>query len=118
MLEMPIIEALEDSEEVVLVDHNEFNQSVKNIESKEDRQITFRNSTLRDIIRILLLREFIGRPGFPGGRPPRPPIRPPMGPPRPPMRPSMGPPTRPQPRPGVGGFNRMEFGQYDDLYEY
>jgi len=82
----------------------------ENTESTENRQTTFRNPTLRDIIRILLLREFIGRPGFPGGRPPRP------RPPRPPMRPPMGPP-RPQPRPGMGGFNRMTFGQYDDLYE-
>ena len=52
----------------------------------EDRQIR-RNVNLNDLIRILILREFLGRPGFPGGRPPRPPMRPPMRPPRPPMRP-------------------------------
>ena len=80
-------------------------------EESENRQTNFRNLTLRDIIRILLLREFLGRPGFPGGRPPQP------RPPRPPMRPPMGPP-RPQPRPGMGNFNRQSFGQYEDLYEY
>ena len=79
-------------------------------EKGEDRQIR-RNTNLNDLIRILILRELLGRPGFPGGRPPRP------RPPRPPMRPPMGPPPRPQPRPGMGNFNRYSFGQYDDLYE-
>ena len=73
-----------------------------------------RNTGLNDLIRILLIRELLGRPGFPGqgGRPPRP------RPPRPPMRPPMGPPPRPQPRPGMGmgPFNR--FDQYEELYEY
>lgn len=55
----------------------------------DDRQ--FRNRGLQDLIRILLIRELLGRPGgFPGNRPPmRPPF--PGGPggsgPRPPMRP-------------------------------
>ena len=79
-------------------------------EKGEDRQIR-RNTNLNDLIRILILRELLGRPGFPGGRPPRP------RPPRPPMRPTMGPPQRPQTRPGMGNFNRYSFGQYDDLYE-
>ena len=79
----------------------------------EDRQIR-RNTNLNDLIRILILRELLGRPGFPSVRPPRPP----MNPPRPPMRPPMGPPPRPQPRPGMGPFNTNTFGQYDDLYEY
>ena len=79
-------------------------------EKTEDRQIR-RNTNLNDLIRILILRELLGRPGFPGGRPPQP------RPPRPPMRPPMGPP-RPQPRPGMGPFNRNTFGQYEDLYEY
>ena len=79
-------------------------------EKGEDRQIR-RNTNLNDLIRILILRELLGRPGFPGGRPPRP------RPPRPPMRPPMGPPPRPQPRPGMGNFNRYAFGQCDDLYE-
>lgn len=78
----------------------------------ENRQRIIINSGLNDLIRILLLRELLRRPGFPGGRPPRP------RPPRPPMRPPMGPPPRPQPRPGMGPFNRQSFGQYDDLYEY
>lgn len=52
----------------------------RNKEKKgEDRQIR-RNTNLNDLIRILILREFLGRPGFPGGRPTRP------RPPRPPMR--------------------------------
>ena len=79
-------------------------------EKGEDRQIR-RNTNLNDLIRILILRELLGRPGFPGGRPPQP------RPPRPPMRPPMGPPPRPQTRPGMGNFNRYSFGQYDDLYE-
>lgn len=79
-------------------------------EKGEDRQIR-RNTNLNDLIRILILRELLGRPGFPGGRPPRP------RPPRPPMRPPMGLLPRPQPRPGMGNFNRYSFGQYDDLYE-
>lgn len=80
----------------------------------EDRQRIIRNQGLNDLIRILLLRELLGRPGFPGGRPPQFPPRPP----RPPMRPPMGPPPRPQPRPGM---NRQTFGGFDsmyDLYEY
>ena len=83
----------------------------RNKEKKgEDGQIR-RNTNLNDLIRILILRELLGRPGFPGGRPQRP------RPPRPPMRPPMGPPPRPQPRPGMGNFNRYAFGQCDDLYE-
>ena len=78
-------------------------------ENSEDRQIR-RNTNLNDLIRILILRELLGRPGFPGGRPPRP------GPPRPPMRPPMGPP--PRPGMGMGPFNRNTFGDYNDLYEY
>lgn len=46
----------------------------------EDRN--FRNRSLRDLIKILLIRELLRRPNFPGnGRPQIPP------PPRPPMRP-------------------------------
>ena len=46
----------------------------------ENRQ--FRSRSLQDLIRILIIRELLGRPGgsFPGNRPP-------MRPPRPPMRP-------------------------------
>lgn len=83
------------------------NKEEKNAQATEDRQIR-RNTDLNDLIRILILRELLGRPGV---RPPQP------RPPRPPMRPPMGPP-RPQPRPGMGSFNRYTFGQYDDLYEY
>lgn len=72
-----------------------------------------RNTGVNDIIRILLLRELIGRPGFPGFRPPRPP--PPSRPPRPPMRPPMG------PGPGGGRPPRPRGTQYfetlDDSYD-
>lgn len=52
---------------------------------EEDRQ--FRNRGLQDLIRILLIRELLGRPGrFPGNRPPFPPHRPPF-PGRPPIMP-------------------------------
>ena len=80
----------------------------------ENRQTIIRNTGLNDLIRILILRELLGRPGFPGfpgERPPR------QRPPRPPMRPPMGPP-RPQPRPGMGPFNRNTYAEYNDLYEY
>ena len=79
------------------------NQSLKNgdvrnpnakepvVPVKETRQT---NSLLRDLIRILLLREWI-RPGRPPARPPFPGGRP--QPPRPgPGRPPMGPPPRPR----------------------
>jgi len=92
------------------------NKEEKSNQTTEDRQIR-RNNNLNDLIRILIIRELLGRPGgpgFPGGRPPRPPVRPP----RPPMRSPMGPPPRPQPRPGMGSFERTAFGQYEDLYEY
>lgn len=77
----------------------------------ENRQSEVRNQGLNDLIRILILRELLGKPGFPGNRPPQP------RPPRPPMRTPMGP-QRPQPRPGIGPFNRNTFGDYSDLYEY
>ena len=71
-----------------------------------------RNTGLNDIIRILLLRELLGRPGFPGFRPPRPPPPPPPRPPRPPMRPPMGPgPGRP-PRPRGGEMDIYESPKY------
>lgn len=64
-------------------------KSAKNSETNEDRQFVVRprNNFLRDLIRILLLRELLGRPGFPH-RPPRP-GRPPFpgGPGMPPPRP-------------------------------
>ena len=106
--------SIEDRE--MLENRSKDEKTAKTTENTEDRQMVFRNTGLNDLIRILILRELLGRPGFPGfpgGRPPRP------RPPRPPMRPPMGPP-RPQPRPGmlVGPFNRMTFNQYDDLYEY
>lgn len=99
------------------------NKEEKSAKSSEDRQVV-RNQGLNDLIRILILRELLGRPGFPNfpGRPPRPrppqprPPRPPMGQPRPPMRPPMGS-SRPQTEFGMGIFNRETWGQYNDLYE-
>lgn len=78
--------------------------SQKAIENSEKRQI---NSGLRDLIKILLIRELLNRP--------RPPFRPPMpNPPGPGPRPPMRPPFRPGP--GRPPFNR-DFGSYNDLYE-
>lgn len=63
----------------------------KKVENRgENRQ--FRNRNLRDLIQILIIRELLNRPGFPGPkpRPPRPPFPPnrPGGPnPRPPIMP-------------------------------
>ena len=116
----PITKELVDSmtdEIYFAIEDKEMQDNRQKEEKSEDRQIR-RNTNLNDLIRILILRELLGRPGFPdfpGGRPPRPPMRPP----RPPMRPPMGPP-RPQPRPGMGmgPFDRNLFGQYDELYEY
>ena len=105
--------AIEDRE--MQENRNKTEKSSKTTETSENRQVILRNTGLNDLIRILLIRELLGRPGFPGqgGRPPRP------RPPRPPMRPPMGPP-RPQPRPGMGmgPFDRNSFSQYDELYEY
>lgn len=100
--------AIEDRE--MQENRNKDAKSTKSTETPENRQVILRNTGLNDLIRILLLRELLGRPGVPGGRPPRP------RPPRPPMRPPMGPQPRPQPRPGMGNFNRFE--QYENLYEY
>ena len=76
----------------------------------EDRQFRpIRNRTLRDLIRILIIRELLGRPGFPGHRPPmRPPF--PGRPPRPPMRPPF-----PGGRPPM--MPRSNFDDYYDIYE-
>lgn len=69
----------------------------------EDRQ--FRNRGLQDLIRILLIRELLGRPG---NRPPMPPQRPPMRPPFP-GGPGQGP--RPPIMPRADTYNNI------DLYE-
>ncbi len=77
------------------------------IELKENRQRIIKNQGLNDLIRILILRELLGRPGF-LGRPHSP--RPPR--PRPPY-----PPVRPMP----GMFNRQIYNNIEenyDLYEY
>ena len=77
----------------------------RNIQNRgEDRQ--FRNRNLRDLIKILLIRELLGGIGNPGGRPP-------MPPPRPPMRPTFpGGPGNPHIGP------RPPYDRYKDIYEY
>ena len=55
---------------------------------QEDRQISGRNNFLRDLIRILILKELLGGGNFP--RPPKPPF-----PPRPPFPGGPGPNPRP-----------------------
>lgn len=100
--------AIEDNED----DENRGKETISTTEKTEDRQIGVRNRTLNDLIRILLLRELLGRPGGPG-RPPRPPMRPPI---RPPMRPT----PYPQ-RPGMRPFNRSVYENFEneyDMYEY
>lgn len=77
----------------------------KEVENRvEDRQ--FRNRNLRDLIKILLIRELLGTPGFPPQRPPFPP--------RPPVRPPFPGGTMPGPRPP---FMPRDGKYYDDLYE-
>lgn len=74
----------------------------KTNEKRETRQF---NRGLRDLIKILLIRELLNRPGRPR---PRPPVRPPM---RPPFGPGPGGPGRPP-------FNRdFETSNYD-IFEY
>lgn len=75
----------------------------------EDRQ--FRNRTLQDLIRILLIRELLNRPGG-GHRPPRPPF-----PGRPGRPPFTGGPGRPPFPGGPGGRPPMMPRDYD-IYEY
>ena len=78
--------------------------SEKNNEEVQNRETRQINRGLRDIIRILILRELLGRPGFPGHRPPRPSMRPPF-----PGRPGGGrPPFMPR-----GEF----YDFYADIYE-
>ena len=100
------------------VEDNEISQnrtSDKKVEKTEesrggDRQ-RIRNNNLNDLIRILILRELLGRPGFPG--------RPPIRPPRPLMRPPIGP--MPGPRPPRPGMRNQHYDVFDngyDVFEY
>ena len=72
-------------------------------EKREARQI---NRNLRDLIKILLIRELLNRPGRPG----RPPMPPPMS--YPPMRPPF------RPGPGRNIFNRDIEMNSHDIFEY
>ena len=77
-------------------------KSTVNVEEKqkeevENRNILRRNNGIRDLIKILILRELLGRPHNP--RPPMPPHRPPF-----PGGPNGRPPIRPR--------------FYEDIYEY
>ena len=88
--------------EVQLKNGDVINPNAKEPE-QQTRETRQNNFLLRDLIRILLLREW-GRPNRPPVRPPFPPGggRPPMGPgpgmppPNRPPRPPMGPPPRPR----------------------
>lgn len=75
-------------------------------EKRETRQI---NRNLRDLIKILIIRELLNRPGN-IGRPPRP--RPPMPGPRPPVRPPFG------TGGGIRPFNREFEPSNYDIFEY
>lgn len=84
-------------------------ENSENRESRVESRIR-RNNGLSDLIRILILRELLGRPGCigpncrPGMRPPRPPFPGPGPGPRPPR------PPRPGPRPP---FSRYDFGEME-----
>lgn len=77
-------------------------------EVSEKRDTRQRNFTIRDLIKILILRELLGNPNRPH-RPNRPPTRPPMRPSRPGFD---RPPFQGNPRPP------MEPRIYEDIYEY
>lgn len=91
--------------------NNKADVKIKEItEKKEKRETRQINKGLRDLIKILLLRELLNRPGqrppMPGPGP-YPPVRPPL-PPRPPMPGSGGP--RPPIRPRNNNlFNENDF---------
>ena len=67
----------------------------KNVSDQENRESRQFNNPLRDLVKILLIRELFDRPGY-RPRPPRP-VPPPPRPPRPGM-PGMPPPPPPRPR--------------------
>lgn len=88
--------------------------SEKTGENSETREVRQFNRGLRDLIKILLIRELLNRPGRPPQHP-RPPM-PGSGGPRPPVRPPMRPPYGN--RPGGTPFNReFETSSYD-IFEY
>lgn len=75
---------------------------------RETRQV---NRGLRDLIKILLIRELLNRPGRP--QHPHPPMPPRPRPPRPPMRPHFN------QGPGMMPFNNREFDPSSyDIFEY
>lgn len=81
---------------------------LENDGKRETRQI---NRGLRDLIKILLIRELLNRPGRPGQ--PHPPMPPRPRPPRPPMRPPFN------QGPGRMPFNNREFETSSyDIFEY
>ena len=83
--------------------------TAKRIEDvSEKRETRQRNFAIRDLIKILILRELLGNPHRPH-RPNRPPMRPPMRPPRPGFD---RPPFQGNPRPP------MEPRIYEEIYEY
>lgn len=80
-------------------------QDLNTKDNIENRTMQIRNRTLNDLIRILILRELLGRPGNMPNRSPH--HRPPQTqPPRPPMRP-------PMPRVDMRGYNIEQY----DIFE-
>ena len=84
-------------------------QKNENRGGKNDGEKRFRRNNLADLIKILIIRELLNRPGerpprplMPGSRPPFPGHRPPFPGERPPMGPS--------------SMSRGYF-RYDDIYE-
>lgn len=90
------------------IPRNNLRQDNKSTSEYKENKNSEINRNLRDLIKILLIRELLGGIRNPG-RPPMPPSRPPMRPPFPggPGRPPFGPGPRPRPN------NR-----YYDIYEY
>lgn len=89
---------------------NNISTNSKENRSAEESRIS-NNRNLNDLIKILIIRELLGKPGGGGIRPnPRPPFPPGLGP-RPPFPPGGRPPVGPPPQPR-GYF------EYNDIYEY
>lgn len=82
----------------------EIKSEVKQTEVRENRSENrnYRNNTLRDLIKILIIKQLIGRPGSPNQRPPIAPPPPPGG--RPPFPGGPGP-MRPPIRPRGMDYN-------------
>lgn len=96
--------------EVVNSKENLSEQSMNNTRNTETRRIT--NNNLRDLIKILIIRELLNRPNIKPPRPPRPPHH------RPPFPGFPGGPGGGGPRPRIMPRD-LEYSQdYYDIYEF